>query len=168
MTVNQTVRRSGGENSNEKDSNADSHGGEAQFNWSQRLATLWDRLGVTETEEKESAGTPASLTRALQRGKYFTGLGAVITGAGYLLVPFSPTITSIVVSGLGLIILVNGMTRVRRAKKNLALVKWAECSSTGLGHLLPRTFEHLLFILKQERPNHSQPLLHQLTPFRGD
>ncbi len=106
-----------------KDSDVASHGDEARLNWSQTLTTLWDRLGITETEEKAHTSPPASWTRSIERGKNLTRLGAVITGAGYLLVLFSPTITPVVVSGVGLIILVNGMTRVRRAKKNLALMK---------------------------------------------
>jgi len=106
-----------------KDSDVDSHGDEARFNWSQSLTTLWARLGSTEAEEKTGTTPPAGWTRSLQRGKTMTRLGLIITAAGYLLVLFSPTITSTVVSGVGLIILVNGMSRVRKAKKNLLLIR---------------------------------------------
>ncbi len=106
-----------------KDSDVARHGDEARFNWSQTLTTLWARFGPTEAEEKTRTSPPASWTRALKTGKTMTRLGLIITAAGYVLVLFSPTITSAVVSGVGLIILVNGTMRVRSAKKNLSLMK---------------------------------------------
>ena len=106
-----------------KDSDAASHGDEARFNWSRTLETLWARLGGTEAEEKTRTNPPASWTRSLKRGKTMTRLGLIITGVGYALVLFSQTIPSLVISGVGLIILVNGMTRVRSVKKNLSLMK---------------------------------------------
>ncbi len=106
-----------------KDSDVASHGDEARFNWSQTLETLWARLGGTEAEKKTRTNPPAIWTRSLRRGKTMTRLGLIITAVGYVLVLFSQTITSLVISGVGLIILVNGMTRVRSAKKNLSLMK---------------------------------------------
>ncbi len=106
-----------------KDSDVASHGDEARFNWSQTLETLWARLGGREAEKKTHTNPPAIWTRSLRRGKTMTRLGLIITVVGYVSVLFSQTITSLVISGVGLIILVNGMTRVRSAKKNLSLIK---------------------------------------------
>ena len=106
-----------------KDSDVASHGDEARFNWSQNLETLWARLGGTEAEENTPTEPPAIWTRSLKRGKDLTRLGLIVTIAGYVLVIFSQTITSLVISAIGLIILVNGMTRTRSAKTNLLLTK---------------------------------------------
>ena len=107
-----------------KDSDIASHGDEARFNWSQTLTTLWTRLGQTKAEEETRASPPpASWTRAIEKGKRWTRLGAIVTGAGYLLVVLYPSIPATVISGAGVIILVNGMTKVRRARKSILLLK---------------------------------------------
>ena len=107
-----------------KDSDVASHGDEARFNWSQTLTTLWTRLGQTKAgEETRTSPPPASWTRAMKKGKMWTRIGAIITGAGYLLVVFYPSIPATVLSGAGIIILVNGMTKVRKARKNILLLR---------------------------------------------
>jgi hypothetical protein len=106
-----------------RDTDVASHGDEARFNWSQTLTTLWTRFGKTDAEEEIPPTPPASWTRAIEKGKMWTRIGAVVTGAGYLLVVFYPSITTTVISGAGLIILVNGMTKVRRARKNMLLLR---------------------------------------------
>ena len=107
-----------------KDSDVASHGDEARFNWSQTLTTLWTRLGQTKAgEETRTSPPPASWTRAMKKGKMWTRIGAIITGAGYLLVVFYPSIPATVLSGAGIIILVNGMTKVRKARKSILLLR---------------------------------------------
>ena len=105
-----------------KDSDAAAHGDEARFNWSQTLKTLWTRFGQKDIEETH-ASPPATWTRAVERGKMLTRIGLIIAGAGYVLVILYPSIPTTLISGAGLIILVNGMTKVRRAKKNMLLLK---------------------------------------------
>jgi len=106
------------------DRDVTTHGDEARFNWSQTLTTRWTRFGQTKAEEEtRTSPTPASWTRAMKRGKMWTRIGAIITGVGYMLVLFYPSIPTTVISGAGLIILVNGMTKVRKTRKNMLLLK---------------------------------------------
>ena len=108
------------------DRDAAVHGDEARFNWSQTLSTLWTRFGQEKAEEEaRTSPPPTSWTRAMKRGKMWTRIGAIIAGAGYLLVILFPSnsIPTTGISGAGIIILVQGMTRVRRARKDMLLLK---------------------------------------------
>ena len=102
-----------------KDSDAASHGDTARFNWNQLLASLWARFGDTDAEKEALASIPTSWTRSLETGKKMRLVGGAITGVGYILVLFSPTLIAVAVSAIGIIIMVNGTMKVRSAKKNL-------------------------------------------------